>query len=310
VTPVRAWLALARPQGAPWTLALPLVGFGLAHWDRALALTHPEALPWVLFGWLGIHVGTMWWNAAFDNDDGDVLFGRSVPVPPGTRTLGTLALGLGVASAAVGGALIPALGCALLAIAYSHPATGWKAHPVLGPVVNVVGFGWLTPAAGFAVVGVPWDARIEACFALIGAWTLGAFFAAQAFQEHEDRARGYRTLVAVAGPKVALQAARVSIGAGAVGVLGLSAIGWLPRAILLTAPAWLAVDRSLAEWSRVPGGGDLQRARGWFDRMVVAAGALVAAAFATYLWQSWSGAPPAGLGTAAGLPPDASTLLP
>jgi drug/metabolite transporter (DMT)-like permease len=41
-------------------------------------------------------------------------------------------------------ALVPMAGCVALAELYSHPKTAWKAHPWLGPLVNVIGYGLLT----------------------------------------------------------------------------------------------------------------------------------------------------------------------
>ena len=139
--------------------------------------------------------------------------------------------------------------CALLAVGYSHPAVGWKARPLAGPLVNVAGFGLASPLAGYALVRVPLDLR-SALLLLIAALTvLGAYFVAQAFQQREDAERGYRTLVATAGPAVVLGAARLAFGASFGLGLGLALIGWIPRMCWIALPAvWRAYGKGLARF--------------------------------------------------------------
>src|SRR5690606_1412062 len=89
----RALWTLSRPRGALWVGALPLLGLVWAHWDRALPL---RAAGWglaaVVVAWLLLNAGTLWLNAALDRDEGEVLFGRPAPVPPGIEGFGYAAL--------------------------------------------------------------------------------------------------------------------------------------------------------------------------------------------------------------------------
>ena len=81
------WTALwrlTRPGGTPWVLLLPFMGYGFGHWDFALPNQAPAAMVTLLCAWWFLHAGTMWLNAALDQDEGEVL---SVAFSPdGTRT--------------------------------------------------------------------------------------------------------------------------------------------------------------------------------------------------------------------------------
>jgi len=272
--------------------------------------------PWnlvpVLLAWSLLHAGTLWLNAAVDRDEGEVLMGRSVPPPQGTAVAGYAALAGCVALAAVAGpwVLASAAVCAVLAVLYSHPAVMWKGHPLGGPVVNLVGYGLLSPMAGYAVARVPVTARSLSVWVLVALGILGTYFAAQAFQQEEDAARGYRTLVATHGPKAPLWAARVCIGLAMAGGLALAAVGWLPRGCLVVAPGWWVLDRWMIRWLDQPGGGDATWALG-FTRRLLWAGLLgLGAASWDYVAGSLRSEPVAGLGTVAGHPPDRPRLAP
>src|SRR5688572_28972897 len=75
------WL-LARPGGAVCVAALPLLGWGFAHWDHARGAAGVTGIVLTIAAWLALHAGTLWLNAALDRDAGEVLLGRSVAVPP------------------------------------------------------------------------------------------------------------------------------------------------------------------------------------------------------------------------------------
>lgn len=296
----------------PYVWMLVLAGYGWAHWDRAMDLRHPERVPLVLLAWWALHAGTLWLNAVLDQDEGEVLMGRSVPPPRGTAALGYASLGLTVVLAAAAGPWTGLAGalCALLAVLYSHPATMWKAHPLGGPFVNVVGYGLLSPMAGFAMTGLPVDLRSLVVWPLVAFGILGTYFVAQAFQEEEDASRGYRTLVATHGPRTVLQAARVSIGLAIGGGVLLAALGWLPRGCLLLTPMGIWLDRWLVRWQAEGDGGDASWAMGFTRRLLLAGWVGVAVATYDYVSASMAGEPVAGLGTVAGHPPDRPRLPP
>jgi 4-hydroxybenzoate polyprenyltransferase len=297
---------LARPRLMPYLLFLPLIGFGWAHWDRALPLRGATLLPAVLAAWALLQAGTLWLNAALDRDQGEVLMGRAVPTPPGVQFWGYAALLLAVAVAALAGpvAAAAALACAVLSVLYSHPRTAWKGHPIFGPLVNWVGYGLLSPLAGWSVVGVGPDARSVIAWLLGSLGVLGCYFAAQAFQRDEDAARGYRTLVATHGPRGALTAARICLDLGFLGGTVLAVIGWLPYVCLVAWPLGLWVDSWLRRWARQPDGGGERWARGMALRLLVSAALAIALAYADYFWALANERPVAGLGTARGHPTD------
>jgi len=200
--------------------------------------------------------------------------------------------------------------CAALAELYSHPSTLWKGHPILGPMVNFVGYGLLTPLVGWSVVDVKPNPRTVAVWLLVAVALLGLYFAAQAFQGDEDRARGYRTLVATHGPGVTLRWARRCMLAASFGGLVMALAGWLPRICLVGVPAFVWVDLWLRRWGATPGGGDEAWARGFTSRLIGAGLFGLLLTTGDYLRQSFSGEPVAGLGTAAGHPADRPRLPP
>ena len=307
-----AWWHLSRPRMLPYVLMLVLAGYGWAHWDRALAAQRPDRLVLVLLAWSLLHSGTLLLNAVLDQDEGEVLMGRAVPPPPGTAWVGYLELAACVGLAASAGLWpgIAGLVCAALAVLYSHPATMWKGHPLGGPLVNLVGYGLLSPLAGFAVTGLAVDQRTLLVWPLVALGILGTYCVAQACQHDEDAARGYRTLVVTHGPHAVLQAARVSIGLAILGGLALAVAGWLPRGCLMVAPAGWWLDRWLVAWQQQPDGGDATWALGFTHRLLLAGMLGLCAATGHYVHASFSDQPVAGLGTAAGHPPDRPRLSP
>jgi 4-hydroxybenzoate polyprenyltransferase len=210
----------------------------------------------------------MWLNAASDRDDGDVLFGNRTEVPEGLALKGYLAL---FGSTALAWFTEPRVGCCALAAAslsilYSHPSTRWKAHPFLGPSVNAIGYGVLSPAAGWVLVGVPLGWRVVAVASLTMATALSVYFIAQVFQVDEDRRRGDRTLAATHGSQSVVVATRLCLAYAAGGAFVLCVIGGFPRVCVLAAPAWLSLDRWLLRECR-RGTLDEVRVRGFVRRL-------------------------------------------
>lgn len=288
---------------------LPAMGWAWAHWERALPMTRPGALLGLLVAWALLHAGTLWLNAVRDRDRGEVLFGAPGLVPSGTAAWGMAAL---AGSVAVGAAVGPwpgalAAGCAALAVAYSAPRGAWKGHPVLGPLVNVLGYGLASPAAGFAVVGTPVTARAGVMAVVVMLGVLGSAFVAQAWQGDEDRSRGDRTLAARVGPAGTLQAARLAYGAAFALFAALCAVGWLPRPCLVSVAAAVWVDAGLRAAQRDVSHVGPSVAVETGRRLAWGALAVVGAAFAVYVSDSWAGGPVAGLATAGGHPAGSAT---
>ena len=148
------------------------------------------------------------------------------------------------------------------------------------------------------------DLRTLLVWPLGAAGVLGAYFAAQAFQEKEDRARGYRTLVVTHGSNGAITAARICVGGAFLGGMLLVALGWLPRLCLIGAPLGLWVDRGFAVWSKQPGGGGAVWARRVTLRLLAASLLGLGLATIEYLIDDHAKRPVAGLATVRGHPPD------
>ncbi len=305
---LRTLLRLARPKGMLFVALVPCVGFGFSYWDHGCTVPGYGALaPLGLLAmlWAVPHAGTMWLNAALDRDEGPVLFGDgSVPVPAGIEKLGYATLLFAVVAAfAVQLALgLCVLGCAILSVLYSHPRTAWKGHAILGPLANVLGYGVLSPLGGMLLSGLPLTARAAIVVAVSVLFILAAYFAAQAFQEEEDRARNYRTLVALRGARATLAATRLFLVLAALGAMGFAAWGWFPRPVLLAMPAFWISERFLVRWSAQPGGGDEGWARSFFVRLMLAGLLCLGAVSMHYAWLEHHGQPLGGLGTERGHP--------
>ena len=312
IHPARSALRLARPALLPFVLALPALGWAYAHWERARPLTGADALPWVLAAWTALHAGTLWLNAARDRDRGPVLLGQPAPVPAGLVPTGAVALGASVALALRAGAApagVTAL-AVVLSVAYSWPSASAKAHPVGGPLVNVVGYGFLSPCAGASLVGDPPTPRALVVLLLHALGILGCFLVAQAFQGPEDRARGDRTFVARYGAAATITAARACFAAVGLGVAVLGLAGWWPRLVLLALPGLAVADRALRRWAAEGESAGPEGAIAVARRLAWTVVAAVTLAGVHHVGESLAGRPVAGLGTAAGHPADVPRLAP
>ena len=303
VSVVPRLIALARPRGAILISSLPLVGFGFGLWERG-----SNVAPWVVapkmlglfLAWLVGHAGAMWLNAELDRDEGAVLFGEPVAVPRGTALAGYAALAVSVLLA-LGLGPVPG-GCAainaVLAILYSHPRVALKGRPIGGPLVNGLGYGILSPLAGWAVSGSPFTWRTALVLVLGASFILGVYFSAQAFQREEDAARGYRTLVVTHGPRWTLDVARACLLVSMVGMSLAALIGAFPRAAFATAPLWFLADRHLRRWRDEEGGGTGAHSARLVGLLTVGILVGIGAAYADHFAAMARGEPLGGCGTA------------
>ncbi len=257
--PRLAYLLHTRPAEWPIMAAHTSLGYVLAVGLDGAA--RGERLTPALAGlgaWvIGLNGGTLAVNSAFDRDEGDVAYLRAPPPPPAHLFAFGLALMAGGVAVAV---FLPrpylaayAL-CFVLSMLYSVPPVRLKAVAGADWLINMWGFGALTPFAGWAATGVPLTAA--------GGLVLLAFcplFAAfypltQIYQIDEDRARGDRTLVIRLGVRSSLI---IAVGCTLVafalfGVAG-SLAGWRSgghdlwrwAVLALAGACWLTV---LAPW--------------------------------------------------------------
>lgn len=216
----------------------PLGDAGFPWGTAALGLTI-----WVIF----LNGGTLGLNSAFDNDEGDIGYLIAPPRPP--RHLAAFSIGLMLAGQILA-LLLPTpyviayAVCFVMSILYSLPPFRWKAVAGADWIINMWGFGTLTPYAGWALTGRPLETW--AGFVLLGFCPLFAAFypLTQLYQFEEDRARGDRTLALVLGMKRALQ---IAIGAAII-AFALFGVG------IATGPAnaaWPLIAFPFAAWMAV-----------------------------------------------------------
>jgi 4-hydroxybenzoate polyprenyltransferase len=238
------------PIMAGHTLLGAVLALGLAGFLRR------EQMGAVLLGlvlWVvALNGGTLAINSAFDRDEGDVAYlRRPPPPPPGLFAFGLGLMVLGLVLAAV---LLPLrfallyTACLTMSVLYSVPPVRLKSVAGADWVINLVGFGALTPLAGWASTGVPLTR-----WGLLLAIGFGALFAAlypltQLYQFDEDSRRGDRTFALAAGKKASLG---IAIGCA---VLAFAIFGWAVKAPggngrgMGGASVWIALAVALGGW--------------------------------------------------------------
>jgi 4-hydroxybenzoate polyprenyltransferase len=253
------YLLHTRPAEWPIVTAHALVGYalavglpGAAQGDRL-----GPALLGVLLWVVCLNGGTLALNSAYDRDDGDIAYLRRPPPPPAHLAgfgFGLMVLGLAASFALPAGYRAAYAICLVLSVLYSVPPFRLKSVPGPDWIINMWGFGTLTPYAAWAATGLPVEPTRG--LVLLGFCPLFAalYPLTQIYQIEEDSRRGDRTLARTLGLRLSLLAAA---GAtllafalfSAAGVLS----GWGPGewwrwlALGLCAGAWCMV---LLPWLR------------------------------------------------------------
>lgn len=204
--------------GSALAVGLPGLGGQLRRGPLLLAL-----LAWVI----GLNGGTLALNSAFDRDEGDVAYLRAPPPPPrrlAAASLGLMTAGLGAAFLLPAGFAAAYAVCFALSIVYSVPPARAKAVPGLDWAINMAGFGFLTPFAGYAATGLrPTGPHLGVLLAF--ALLFGALYPlTQLYQLDEDALRGDRTLAIALGARRSLLLA-AAMAAAAFGLLFWTAAG-------------------------------------------------------------------------------------
>jgi 4-hydroxybenzoate polyprenyltransferase len=239
------WPIMTGHTALGYVLAVGLGG--AAHGDRLAAAL------WALVLWVVcLNGGTLALNSVFDKDEGDIGYLRAPPPIP--RHLLTFSLALLAGGQLLALTLPPAYGivyaiCFALSVLYSVPPFRFKAVAGVDWVINMWGFGTLTPFAAWAATGraLDWGHALV----LLGFCPLfaGLYPLTQLYQLEEDRRRGDRTLALILGSKrslaVALSCVAVAFALFGWAAAGLAVGGW---ASLLVVPfaAWLGV---LVPWA-------------------------------------------------------------
>jgi 4-hydroxybenzoate polyprenyltransferase len=203
---------------------------------------------WVVF----LNGGTLAINSAFDKDEGDIGYLKQPPPPP--RHLLALSLVLLIAGQALA-FLLPLefvwayATCFLLSVLYSVPPFRLKAVAGADWLINMWGFGTLTPYAGWAATGIPLSTAGLIVLAAFCPLFAGLYPLTQLYQVEEDQRRGDRTLALRLGMRRSLDLALIMtlVAFGLLGWAGTIA-GWSGNAVVLR---WSGLLVALVCWLAV-----------------------------------------------------------
>jgi 4-hydroxybenzoate polyprenyltransferase len=244
------WPIVAAHSTVGYLLA---VGLENAFRSERLPLAALGIMLWVVC----LNGGTLALNSAYDRDEGDIAYLRHPPPPP--RGLAGFGLALMLVGFLAAAALPVAYGvayavCIALSILYSTPPVRLKAVPGADWIINMWGFGTLTPYAGWATTGVP-VGRVGG-LVLLGFCPLFAalYPLTQLYQLEEDAGRGDQTLAIWLGRRRSLLIAQLAmllaftlfVFAGLQSRWG-AGDGWRWILLAIAAIGWLLV---LIPWSR------------------------------------------------------------
>jgi len=200
-------------------------------------------LLWVVF----LNGGTLAINSVFDKDEGDIGYLRAPPPLP--RYLLAFSVALLVGGQLLALTLPPAFQidyaiCLALSVLYSVPPFRFKAVAGVDWVINMWGFGTLTPYAAWAATGRALDLGHALVLLAFCPLFAGLYPLTQLYQFDEDRRRGDRTLALILGMRPSLDIAigciLIAFGLFSAAARRLGTGGWT-AALLVPLAAWLAV---------------------------------------------------------------------
>jgi lycopene elongase/hydratase (dihydrobisanhydrobacterioruberin-forming) len=177
---------------------------------------------WVVF----LNGGTLAINSVFDKDEGDIGYLNAPPPLPRYLlqfSVALLVLGQLLALLLPAGFRIAYAICFVLSILYSVPPFRFKAVAGVDWVINMWGFGTLTPYAAWAATGRSLDAGHGVVLLAFCPLFAGLYPLTQLYQFDEDRRRGDRTLALILGMRASLWVATVST------LLAFALLGWAVR---------------------------------------------------------------------------------
>jgi 4-hydroxybenzoate polyprenyltransferase len=247
------YLLHTRPAEWPIVAAHTMVGYLLAGGLRGAVRGERlgPALLGVLLWVVCLNGGTLALNSAFDRDEGDIAYLHQPPPAPAYLA----GFGLALMSAGLAGSLLLPVAyrlvyasCLVLSVLYSVPPFRLKAVPGADWAINMLGFGTLTPYAGWAATGLPVDTA--GLLVLIGFCPLFAalYPLTQIYQFEEDARRGDRTLARALGLRRSLIVAAGSAGlAFALFGAAAAAAGWSS----VDGWRWLALGAAAVAWALV-----------------------------------------------------------
>ncbi len=236
-----------RPAEWPIMAAHTLLGFILS--VGLIPFLHGAEVGravWALVLWVvGLNGGTLALNSVFDQDEGDIGYLRAPPPAPRNLawfSVGLMGLGQLLAFTLPLGYVVAYAACFAMSLAYSVPPLRFKAVAGVDWVINMWGFGFFTPYAGWAATGRPLDLMHGLVMLAFCPLFASLYPLTQIYQFEEDEARGDRTLALILGLRWSLV---VAIGAAAA-AFGLFAVGAVLRYAGLL--PWLALAVAFGGW--------------------------------------------------------------
>jgi 4-hydroxybenzoate polyprenyltransferase len=217
-------------------------------WPAGTPLPWKRALLGIVLWVACLNGGTLAINSAFDRDESDVAYLRRPPPPPPhlfAWGLGLMLAGLALALALLAPGYAAAYAvCLVLSVLYSVPP--WRLKAVAGAdwAINLIGFGAITPLAGWLALGARPTAWAWWLVAGFGALFASLYPLTQLYQIQEDEVRGDWTLARRLGIATSL---RVAVAATLVAFLLFGAAGAEMGWPLLDW-RWLALAAALAGW--------------------------------------------------------------
>ncbi len=215
---------------------------GVLHGDHLAAALRALVI-WVVF----LNGGTLAINSVFDRDVGDIGYLNAPPPLPRYLLHFSVALLVGgqlLALTLPAGFQIAYAICFVLSILYSVPPFRFKAVAGVDWVINMWGFGTLTPYASWAATGRPLDVGYGLILFAFCPLFAGLYPLTQLYQFEEDRRRGDRTLALILGMRVSLVVATLCTVV-AFGLLAAAAVllGVGPKEYVIGLPLvlWLGV---------------------------------------------------------------------
>lgn len=236
-----------RPAEWPIMAGHTLLGYVLAVGVQGAASGERfgEAL-WALVLWVVfLNGGTLAINSVFDRDEGDIGYLNAPPPLPRYLlhfSVALLAGGQLLAFLLPAGFRIAYAICFAMSILYSVPPFRFKAVAGVDWVINMWGFGTLTPYAAWAATGRPLDVGHGLVLLAFCPLFAALYPLTQLYQFDEDRRRGDRTLALILGMRASLIVA-IACVVLAFGLLGWAAVALRVGAWALAVPfaAWLVV---------------------------------------------------------------------
>jgi lycopene elongase/hydratase (dihydrobisanhydrobacterioruberin-forming) len=234
------WPIMAAHTALGYLLAVGVTGAlaGTALGSAAVALA-----AWVVC----LNGGTLALNSAFDRDEGDIAYLRAPP--PAPRHLAAFSLALMTVGLLLGWWLLPpaflaayAL-CFGLSVLYSVPPFRLKAVAGADWIINMVGFGTLTPFAGWAATGRPLDPGTMLVLLAFCPLFASLYPLTQLYQLDEDRRRGDRTLASMLGERRSLS---VALGAAMLAFVMFALAGFRSGWSSGSAATWRWIGLSVA----------------------------------------------------------------